>query len=971
MASRDSANKQQSTNPDPEEKDEVPFDVEPVNASGEAADGDPSEAAGPARPKRGRKKAVPAEAESATDEHATEAESAPRRRRSPRRKAADKRMALPVVVTDETLLLPHMSIPYPIEDDETALAIDRAMRMNPRYVLLLTERRVETEPMASGQVSRPSPDLIDLMTDLIESELGGEDTPSLPQDGEEREPVLPNADLLGQITEEHYELCEVGVIAEVGQYISRPGGQDHVILQGVARGVVEEIIQDHPYVAARVRRIDESVADASKTEAAMSAVLEQIESYMSMLPNVPEEVLTMVRSVDEPGWLADLIAFSPEFTSEQRQALLEALDPIDRLRQLSVLIQKRLNVLHLRQEIQSEAQAGMDKQQREYFLREQLRAIQKELGEGSSEEVVANEIREKIEAAGMPEDVKAKALVQLERLEQQHPFSPEIGVIRTYLEWLTDLPWAIETEDRLDLDEAAAILDEDHYGLEKVKDRILEFIAVRKIAGDKLRAPILCFVGPPGVGKTSLGKSIARAIGRNYVRMSLGGVRDEAEIRGHRRTYVGAMPGRVIKALRDAKSRNPVMVLDEVDKLGSDTFRGDPSSALLEVLDPEQNTTFSDHYLEVPFDLSKSIFITTANLLDPIPAPLRDRMEIIEVSGYTELEKLAIARNYLLPKALESHGLNAEQLSVSEDAIKTVIRRYTSESGVRNLEREIGSLARKVARKFAGSTPPDSVAIDGADVETYLGVPRYDFGLAEEQDEIGVATGAAVTSVGGDLLSIEVTVMEGKGDLLLTGKLGDVMQESARAALSYARSRAKQLGIEDGFFEKHNIHVHVPAGAIPKDGPSAGITMATALISAMTGVKVRKDVAMTGEITLRGKVLPIGGLREKTLAAHRGGIKTFILPKGNAKDLSELPMIVRNDLELIEVGHLDEVLAIAFVDGSHAAAVPPSGAVGEGVDSDPKPAAKGKTPSSSRRRKPLETPGPEPLPASISTIPAP
>jgi ATP-dependent Lon protease len=632
-----------------------------------------------------------------------------------------------------------------------------------------------------------------------------------------------------------------------------------------------------------------------------------------MLPNVPEEVLAMVRSVEEPGWLADLIAFSPEFTSAQRQELLEVLDPVARLRRLSVMIQKRLNVLNLRQQIATEAQAGMDRQQRDYFLREQIRAIQKELGEGSAEETLAGELRAKIEDAGMPEETKQKALVQVERLEQQHPFSPEIGVIRGYLEWLIELPWAIETEDRLDLNEAKEILEADHYGLEKVKDRIIEYIAVRKLAGDKQKTPIICFVGPPGVGKTSLGRSIARAIGRNYVRMSLGGVRDEAEIRGHRRTYVGAMPGRVIKSLRDAKSRNPVIVLDEIDKVGSDAFRGDPSSALLEVLDPEQNSTFSDHYLEVPFDLSKVIFITTANMLEPIPPALRDRMEVIEVPGYTEVEKMEIAKRYLVPKTMESHGVADGQLTLTEDALKRVIREYTSESGVRNLEREIGSLCRKAARQLAGDKPPVHIVVDYDAVETFLGIPKYEFGLAEEHDEVGVATGAAVTSVGGDLLSIEVTVMEGKGDLILTGQLGEVMQESGRAAISYARSHASEFGLEPGFFDKHNIHVHIPAGAIPKDGPSAGITIATALISALTGRKVRKDVAMTGEITLRGKVLPIGGLREKTLAAHRGGIKTFLLPKRNAKDLSELPDVVKSDIELIQVASLDEVLDAALL----------------------------------------------------------
>jgi len=831
------------------------------------------------------------------------------RKRAPR-SPKPRPMAIPVLVVDETLLLPHMSIPFPIDDDESSMVVDRAARMSPRLVLVLTERPVNP-PEGEGQPeSLPPEGEDDELRELIADAIAAVETDDDATDTVETTDEWVPDDEAGR---QEWELCSVGVIAEVGQRITRPGTHPHVILQGVARGIVTELVQQEPYLVARVTRHDDPVDATAEAEAAMTAVLEQVESYISMLPNVPEEVLTMVRSVDNPGWLADLIAFSPEFSSEQRQDLLEILDPVDRLRRLSVIVQKRLNVLNLRQQIQTEAQAGMDKQQREYYLREQLRAIQKELGEGSAEAAVATEMRQKVEDAQMPEEVKTKALVQVERLEQQHPFSPEIGVIRGYLEWLTELPWAIETEDRLDLAAAAEVLDADHYGLEKVKERILEFMAVRKLAGDRLRAPILCFVGPPGVGKTSLGRSIARAIGRNYVRMSLGGVRDEAEIRGHRRTYVGAMPGRVIKAVRDAKSRNPVLVLDEIDKVGSDTFRGDPSSALLEVLDPEQNTTFSDHYLEVPFDLSKVIFITTANLLEPIPPALRDRMEVIEVSGYTEVEKLAIARQFLLPKALDGHGLTADQLQVTDEALRRMIREFTEESGVRNLEREIGALCRKVARRLAGDDPPTSIAVDTTDLDEFLGVPRYEFGLAEEQDEVGVATGAAVTSVGGDLLSIETIVMEGKGDLVLTGQLGDVMQESARAALSYARSRANAYGLEPGFFDRRNIHVHIPAGAIPKDGPSAGITMATALVSALTGRKVRKDVAMTGEITLRGKVLPVGGLREKTVAAHRGGIKTFLLPRRNAKDLSELPVVVREGMDLIQVDNLDEVLAVALL----------------------------------------------------------
>jgi ATP-dependent Lon protease len=864
--------------------------------------------------------------------------------------------ALPVVVAAEALLMPHMTIPFPLDLDENALAVDRAMRMTPRRVLLVAARDLDDIAEEGEEASGPARDLIDMVSDMIAQEYS-QDGDVEDDEEEYEEDAFESGGLGGRPLIE--DLHRVGVIAEIAQYITRPGGQDHVILQGVSRGAIESVIQEEPYLAARVRRAEDRVGDSAESEAAMAAVIEQVESYVNLLPNVPEEVLDMIRSIEDPGWMADLIAFSPEFTSAQRQELLEQFDPVGRLRRVSVFIQKRLNLLNLRHQIQNEAQEGMEKQQREYYLREQLRAIQKELGEGSGEEAVANEFREKIESIGMPDEVREKALVQLDRLEQQHPFSPEIGIIRSYLEWLTELPWSVETEDLLDLDEAARILDEDHHGLEKVKDRILEFIAVRKLAGDKQRAPILLFVGPPGVGKTSLGKSIARAIGRKYVRMSLGGVRDEAEIRGHRRTYVGAMPGRMVKALRDAGSKNPVMVLDEVDKLGSDTFRGDPSSALLEVLDPEQNTTFSDHYLEVPFDLSKVIFITTANMLDPIPPALRDRMEIIEVSGYTEIEKMAIARNYLLPKALESHGLSEEQLTITDEAVRRLIREYTEESGVRNLEREIGALARKVARKFAAADAPEHFRVDGDEVQELLGVPRYEFGLAEEHDEVGVATGAAVTSVGGDLLAIEVTIAEGKGELTLTGQLGDVMKESARAALSYARSRADQLGIDAEVFDKRNIHIHIPAGAIPKDGPSAGITMATAVISALTGQRVRKDVAMTGEITLRGKVLPIGGLREKTLAAHRGGITTFLLPRKNAKDLSELPEIVRNEVELIEVGHLDEVLDIAFVKE------PGRKRAGKGRQG-PKPGDKpGKSPARGSQ-KPVKAPGKQdPIPANM------
>ncbi len=807
-------------------------------------------------------------------------------------------LTLPVIVMDETIVMPHMSLPLPIEDDETAAAI-AAAPAHGRQVLLLTERPLPPEERAR------------LAT-------------------------------IGEGEDDEYELCEVGIIADVGQQITRPGNPPAILLQGQARGQVIDFGSGPGYPLATVERRDDPTVEGDEAAIAMTAVLEQVEAYLGMMPNVPEEVLLMVRGVEEPGWLADLIAFSPEFSSEQRQTLLEEFGPIARLRLVSVMVQRRLDVLNLRQQIQAEAQSGMDKQQREYYLREQLRAIQKELGEGSPEATLAVEMRDKIEAAGMPEEAKKKALAQAERLEQQPPHSPEVGIIRTYLEWLTDLPWAIETPDLLSLTNAQRVLDEDHYGLDKVKERIIEFLAVRKLAGDHLKAPILCFVGPPGVGKTSLGKSIARALGRNYGRMALGGVHDEAEIRGHRRTYVGAMPGRVIKALRHAGSRNPVLVLDEIDKLGAD-WRGDPSSALLEVLDPEQNTTFSDHYMEVPFDLSNILFITTANQLDTIPAPLRDRMEIIEVSGYTELEKLHIARDFLAPKQLDANGLTSERLTFDDDAFGMIVHAYTRESGVRGLEREIGAICRKVARRLveaqeaveqsaaavsgtdldAGEALPatdmlatlatPTVHVDAANLHEYLGIPRYEHDEAEQSDEIGVATGAAYTGVGGELLSIEVLLTDGKGEIVLTGQLGDVMKESARAAVSYARSRATSLGVAPGFFDTHQIHIHVPAGATPKDGPSAGITIATALISALTGVRVHKDVAMTGEITLRGRVLPIGGLKEKTLAAHRAGIRTFIVPRRNAKDLAELPELIREGLNFIQVEHVDEVLSVALL----------------------------------------------------------
>ena len=703
----------------------------------------------------------------------------------------------------------------------------------------------------------------------------------------------------------------VGTVAQIGQTWKMPDGDLQVVLHGSARAKVLEYIQEEPYLQARVLPVGESSDMTIEVEALMRTVVSQFETYVTLGKTLPQEAVPAARNIQEPGRLADAITFSPDFTFEQRQELLETFDPIERLRRIALWLGKQVELLEIGSRIQTEVQKGVEKSQREYYLREQLKAIQRELGEGDPEAAVVSQLREKLEQAGMPEDVKERALREVERLAQVPSASPEVAVIRNYVDWLLALPWTAATADILDLKEAARVLDEDHYGLRTVKERILEYMAVRKLAGEKMRSPILCFVGPPGVGKTSLGRSIARALGRKFVRMSLGGIRDEAEIRGHRRTYVGALPGRVIQGMRNVGTRNPVFMLDEIDKVGVD-FRGDPSAALLEVLDPEQNHTFSDHFLEVPFDLSKAIFITTANVLDTVPPALRDRMEVITIPGYTEIEKVRIAKGYLLPRQLTQHGLSAQQLRYTDAALRTIVRDYTREAGVRNLEREIAAVARKVARQVAEGSAKGTIVREG-NVEEYLGPCRFTFGRAEEKDEIGVATGVAWTPVGGDLITIEVTGMEGKPDLILTGQLGDVMRESARAALSYTRSRAAQMGIPAGYFENHAIHVHVPAGAVPKDGPSAGITITTALVSALTGRAVRRDVAMTGEITLRGRVLPIGGLKEKMLAAQSAGITTFIMPSQNRKDLAEIPAQVKKGLHIIPVDYVDQVLDIALV----------------------------------------------------------
>ena len=700
-------------------------------------------------------------------------------------------------------------------------------------------------------------------------------------------------------------------------YIIKCRKEDNNVLflaQGRARVQIEEITQTNPFVKGRVRIIEEKEEEKTvEVEALMRSATSLFQKIVELSSRYQEEFSIIADNVDEPGRLADYIGAILDLKPEDKQVLLETISPTDRLAQLMVSLTKELDLLELESKIQSDAQGVINQGQREYFLREQMKAIQKELGETDDLFLEVEEIREQIEKANMPEKVHAVAEKELNRLSKMHSASPESTVSRNYLDWLINLPWDVSTLDRLDLPHAKEILDEDHYDLEKVKDRILEYLAVRMLKED-MKGPILCFVGPPGVGKTSLGASIARAMERKFVRVSLGGVHDEAEIRGHRRTYIGSMPGRIVKSLRQVESNNPVFMLDEVDKLGSD-FRGDPAAALLEVLDPEQNFAFVDNYLEVSFDLSKVMFITTANQLHTIPPALLDRLEILELPGYTANEKLMIAKQYLIPRQLEAHGIGVVALSIADEAIHQVIDKYTREAGVRNLEREIGTICRKVARQVAeGKDTPTHVTVD--DVPDYLGPTKFYSEIAERQEEIGVVTGMSATAYGGEILFIEATSMAGEGRLLLTGQLGDVMQESAQTALSYVKSQSGALHFDPDFFQKHDIHVHVPAGASPKDGPSAGITIATALASLATKHSVIPEVAMTGEVTLRGRVLPIGGLKEKTLAAKQAGIKTVILPERNRKDLVEIPDDAKEGLEFILVDHVNEVLDRALKHGN-------------------------------------------------------
>jgi ATP-dependent Lon protease len=762
----------------------------------------------------------------------------------------DNLIDLPVLALRDAVMYPHMMIPLLVGRNSSLSAVDAAMDGGRRMIALAQREQDVEEP------------------------------------GEQ-------------------DLYQIGTEIVIGRRLRMPDGTASIWVQGQRRVKVERFVQQYPHLTAEALAIEDHWEKSLSTEALTRAVLALFEKVVQLNHNLPEDAYVAAVNAEDPGLLADLVASIIDLDVPRRQQLLEELDATRRLEHLSIELATELDVLELENRIQSQVQEGIDKGQREYFLREQIRVMQDELGEGDPYVEEVKELRGQIAGLKLPEEIEKRAMKELHRLEGLSSASPETGVIRTYLDWIISLPWSAKTEDSLDIKTAERILDETHFGLPKAKERILEHMAVRQLAADRMKSPILCFVGPPGTGKTSLGRSIAKALGRHFVRVSLGGIRDEAEVRGHRRTYVGALPGRIIQTMRRA---NPVFMLDEIDKVGTD-FRGDPSAALLEVLDPEQNYAFSDHYLELPFDLSHVMFITTANILDTIPDALLDRMEVIEFPGYMEEEKVSIAERFIIPRQLEQNGL--EDLGFSRGTLQSLIREYTQEAGVRNLEREIANVCRKVARRVAEGRPaPRTIGV--LSLTRYLGPPRYSIGQAEQEDEVGVATGLAWTESGGDTLSIEVTVLPGKGSLLMTGQLGDVMQESAQAALSYTRSRAEELGLEELDFDKIDIHIHVPEGAVPKDGPSAGITIATALISALTGRPVVHNVAMTGEITLRGRVLPIGGVREKLLAAHRAGLTTMLLPGKNKRDLSEIPLKLRRGLNVVLVDSMDQVLPVAL-----------------------------------------------------------
>ena len=767
---------------------------------------------------------------------------------------------LPVLLLRDIVVFPYMAVPLFVGREKSKKAIDESLSTH-RLILLLTQKDMEKEEPTKDEVYR------------------------------------------------------IGTVAIVMRMLKLPDERMRILVQGISRAEAVELEENKPFYSAKIRTIKEKEVEKGSVmvEALIRNVRAGLEKAASLGKQISPEVLILVANIENPGRLADLVAANLDLKVEEAQTILEIQDPVERLKKVYEFLAKELEVLDIQHKISTQAKGEMDKMQREFFLRQQLKAIQKELGEGDEIQEEVRNYREKLAKMKVSAEVREELEKQINRLSKMHPESAETAVIRNYLDWMFSLPWSKSTRDNLDLNMARKILDEDHYNLEKVKERIIEYLSVRKLS-KKVKGPILCFVGPPGVGKTSLGKSIARALGRKFVRMSLGGVRDEAEIRGHRRTYVGALPGRIIQGIRRAGSNNPVFMLDEVDKIGAD-FRGDPSAALLEVLDPEQNHSFRDHYLGVPFDLSKVMFITTANLLDPIHPAFRDRMEIITIPGYTEEEKLHIAMKHLIPKQIKENALNEKLISFTPGAIRKIISLYTREAGVRNLEREIASICRKVAYKVAQGKKK-LTRITARNVEKFLGPPKIFKDQVLKENQVGVATGMAWTATGGEILFVEATMMKGKGNLILTGSLGDVMKESAQAALSYARSHAEEFGIDDNIFSNYDFHVHIPEGAIPKDGPSAGITIATALISVITNSPVRKDVAMTGEITLRGNILPVGGVKEKVLAARRAGIKKIIIPAENEKDLIDIPKYLKRDLDFILVKEIKEVFKIALLPSS-------------------------------------------------------
>jgi len=707
------------------------------------------------------------------------------------------------------------------------------------------------------------------------------------------------------------ELYQMGTLTKVKQMLKLPNGTIRVLVEGLKRAEIVEFYDEESHFSASLKTYEDRDTKDVEDEALMRTMLEYFEQYIKLSKKISAETHTSVTDIEEPGRMADIISSHLPLKLKEKQEILETLDEKERMNRVVEIIHNEKEVLNLEKKIGQRVKRSMERTQKEYYLREQMKAIQKELGDKEGKTGEVSELADKIEKAGMPEHVKATALKELDRYEKVPATSAESAVIRNYIDWLVALPWTNATDDDLDIKNADTVLNEDHYGLEKVKERVLEYLAVQKLT-NSLKGPILCLAGPPGVGKTSLARSIAKSLNRNFVRVSLGGVRDESEIRGHRRTYVGAMPGRVIQGMKKAGTINPVFLLDEIDKMSSD-FRGDPSSAMLEVLDPEQNHSFSDHYIEETYDLSKVMFIATANNLGTVPGPLLDRMEIITIAGYTELEKVHIAKDHLLRRQIKDHGLTETQLQISEEGLLEIIRHYTREAGVRSLERQLATICRKTARIIV-TDAEKQVVIEEKNVVDFLGKPRFRYGEAELEDQVGVATGLAYTTVGGDTLQIEVSLSPGKGKLVLTGKLGDVMKESAQAAFSYVRSKTKELGIDEDFHEKLDIHIHVPEGATPKDGPSAGITIATALVSALSGRPIRREVGMTGEITLRGRVLPIGGLKEKTLSAHRAGLTKIICPKDNEKDIDDIPESVREQLEFVLVSHVDEVLNHALAE---------------------------------------------------------